>query len=235
MFAPDWLPVIAEPSTEGALGRVALNTAGVIGSFLSMGLLGSGLVVFAKPHLETVSDTASHSYLRSFAVGLIAQVLVVPTVALVVVGLVVSVVGVLLIPFVLAVAALIIAAAMLGGFLAVAHAMGEARTRKQMAKGAALSPNGFRYLLTGLGGLAALWLAWALFGWIPLAGLLVLTTAVVTTWVMTTIGLGAAVLSRGGIQPTFAGRFLPAEMLTDEYLWATPRQGVPAVKRPPKA
>ncbi len=59
-----------------------------------------------------------------------------------------------------------------------------------------------------------------------------LTAASIATWLAATLGLGAAVLSRGGMEPTFAGRFLPADMMTDEYLWATPRQGVPAVKRP---
>jgi hypothetical protein len=49
-----------------------------------------------------------------------------------------------------------------------------------------------------------------------------------------TVGLGASVLSRAGIRQTFAGRHVVPEMLTDEYLWATPQFGVPAVKRPSK-
>jgi hypothetical protein len=214
------------------VARTLTNLAGVVGTFATLGLLGFGLVLFGKPHLEVVSDTASHSFLRSFMVGLLSQVLVVPTFGMLVVGLVLSVVGVLLVPFVVAVYALLVLAGVIGGFLAVAHAMGETHTRRQMARGVALSPNSFRYLVIGLGAIAAVWFAWLLFGWVPIAGTLILAAAVISTWLLATVGLGASVLSRAGIQPTFAGRYLPTEMLTDEYLWATPRQGVPAVKRP---
>jgi hypothetical protein len=95
-----------------------------------------------------------------------------------------------------------------------------------------VSPNSYRYLTIGLLGIAAVWMAWVLFGWVPMAGLLILGAAALATWLVGTVGLGACVLSRAGIQPGFAGRYLPAEMLTDEYLWATPQHGVPAVKRP---
>ncbi|MBM4188411.1 MAG: hypothetical protein FJ206_14005 [Gemmatimonadetes bacterium] len=232
MLALDLLAQLADSPTGSGPAKTLTNLAGVVGVFFSLALLGSGLVVFAKPNLETVSDTAGHSFLRSFAVGLIAQVLLIPTLCLVVIGLVVSVVGVLLVPFVMAVGALLVLAGLLGGVIGVAHAMGEAQTRRRMARGEALSPNSFRYLLVGLGAIMSVWLAWAVFGWVPVAGTVTLAAAVVATWLVTTIGLGAALLSRGGIQPTFSGRYLPMEMLTDEYLWATPKQGVPAVKRP---
>jgi hypothetical protein len=39
-------------------------------------------------------------------------------------------------------------------------------------------------------------------------------------------------LSRAGIRENFAGRLIPPEALTDEYLWATPQFGVTAAKRP---
>lgn len=222
-------------SPANALVRTIANGAGVIGTFITLGLIGFGLVLFGKPNLEVVSDTVSHSFLRSFLVGLLSQVLIVPTFGMLVVGLVLSVVGVLLVPFVVAVYALLVVVGILGGFLAVAHAMGETYTRRQMARGVAVSPNSFRYLSVGLGAITAVWLAWVTFGWVPLAGTLIFGAAALATWVLGTVGLGACVLSRAGIQPSFAGRYLPAEMLTDEYLWATPQQGVPAVTRPPKS
>ncbi|MGE0442197.1 MAG: hypothetical protein AB7L66_18560 [Gemmatimonadales bacterium] len=231
---------LAEPTEvlaaapTGAVARTFTNAAGVLGTFLTLGLLGFGLVLFGRSNLEVVSDTVSHSFLRSFLVGLLAQVLIVPTFGMLVVGLVLSVVGVLLVPFVVAVYALLVIVGVVGGFLAVAHAMGETHVRRQMARGLAASPNSFRYLTTGLGAIAAVWAAWVLFGWVPLAGSLVFGAAILSSWLLGTVGLGACVLSRAGIQPSFAGRYLPAEMLTDEYLWATPQQGVPAVKRPPK-
>ena len=214
--------------------RTATHAAGVIGTFLTLGLIGFGLVLFGKPNLETVSDTVSHSFFRSFLVGLLSQILIVPTFGMLVVGLVLSVVGVLLVPFVIAVYALLVIAGIVGGFLAVAHAMGETHARRRMAHGVRISPNSFRYLAVGLGAVAAVWLAWALFGWVPFAGSLIFGGAALTTWLLATVGLGASVLSRAGIRPAFAGRYLPEEMLTDEYLWATPQHGVPAVKRPAK-
>ena len=75
-------------------------------------------------------------------------------------------------------------------------------------------------------------LAWALFGWVPVAGILIWGAAFFVTWLLGTAGFGAALLSRAGIKENFAGRLLPPEALTDEYLWATPQFGVPAGRRP---
>jgi hypothetical protein len=111
--------------------------------------------------------------------------------------------------------------------------MGETYTRRRLALGAMLgSPNSYRYLAVGLGALASLWLAWALFGWVPVAGDLIRGAAFLVTWLLATAGFGAALLSRAGLRENFAGRLLPPEALTDEYLWATPQFGVSAAKRP---
>ena len=83
--------------------RTLTNLAGVAGTFITLALLGFGLVLFGKTNLEIVSDTASHSFLRSFLVGLLSQILIAPTFGMLVVGLTLSVVGVLLVPFVIAV------------------------------------------------------------------------------------------------------------------------------------
>jgi hypothetical protein len=87
-------------------------------------------------------------------------------------------------------------------------------------------------LLVGLLALATLWVAWALFGWVPVAGSIIWGAAFFVTWLLGTAGFGAALLSRGGVRENFAGRILPPEALTDEYLWATPQFGVPAARRP---
>ena len=68
--------------------------------------------------------------------------------------------------------------------------------------------------------------------WVPVAGTLIFLLAVLVTWLLGTVGFGAAILSRGGLREGFAGRLLPPEALTDEFLWATPQFGVPAAKRP---
>jgi hypothetical protein len=67
---------------------------------------------------------------------------------------------------------------------------------------------------------------------VPVAGSVVRGAAVLLTWLLATTGLGAAMLSRAGVKENFAGRIIPPEALTDEYLWATPRFGVPAARRP---
>jgi hypothetical protein len=222
-------PVQAPVSTST---RILRSLAGVTGVFLMLFLVGGGLVLFARGPLETVSDTVRHSFARAFVVGLLGQVLLLPTFGMLVVGLVLSVAGILLLPFVVVVFALLLLAGVVGGALAMAHAMGETLTRRQMARGAAISPNGFRYVGLGLGSVALLWLAWAAFGWVPAAGPLMQGAAIIVSWLLASIGFGAALLSRGGLREHFAGRVVPPEMLTDEYLWATPRFGVPAVRRP---
>jgi hypothetical protein len=209
------------------------RSAGVLGVFLSLCALGFGLVMFGRQNLEIVSDTVSHSFGRAFITGLLGQILLLPTFGMLVVGLILSVAGILLLPFAVAVFAMLTVIAVVGGYLAVAHAMGETYTRRRMALGVVVgSPNSYRYLLVGLLGLASVWVAWALFGWVPVAGSIIWGAAFFVSWLLGTAGFGAALLSRAGIKENFAGRLLPPEALTDEYLWATPQFGVPAGRRP---
>ncbi|MGI9040075.1 MAG: hypothetical protein ACR2HK_03045 [Gemmatimonadales bacterium] len=222
----------AEPPPS-ALETVFRRGMGVVGVFLTLGALGFGLVMFGRPNLEVVSDTVSHSFGRAFVTGLLGQILLLPTFGMLIVGLILSVAGILLLPFAVVVYALLVIVGVLGGFLAVAHAMGETYTRRRMALGAMIgSPNSYRYLLVGLGAMGALWLAWAVFGWVPVAGNMIRAAAFLVTWLLGTAGFGAALLSRAGIRENFAGRLIPPEALTDEYLWATPQYGVPAARRP---
>ncbi len=228
----DFATPAGEPMTP--LVATLQKAAGLAGVFLSLSLLGFGLVLFARPNLEMVSDTISHSFGRSFVVGLIGQVLMLPTFGMIVVGLVLSVAGILLLPFAVIVYALLTILAVVGGILAVAHAMGETYTRRRMAAGELVgSPNSYRFLLVGLVGMFALWGGWVVFGWVPIAGDVIKSIAMLVTWLLGTAGFGAALLSRAGLREGFAGRLLPPEAMTDEYLWATPQFGVPAAKRPP--
>jgi hypothetical protein len=215
------------------LQSVLHRIAGVLGVFLTLVVLGFGLVMFGRQNLEIVSDTVSHSFGRAFVAGLLGQILLLPTFGMLVVGLILSVAGILLLPFAIAVFAMLTVVAVVGGYLAVAHAMGETYTRRRMARGVVIgSPNSYRYLLVGLLALASLWAAWALFGWVPVAGSIIWGTAFFVSWLLGTAGFGAALLSRAGIKENFAGRLLPPEALTDEYLWATPQFGVTAGRRP---
>lgn len=213
---------------------IARRGAGLLGVSLTLLVLGFGMVTFGRPNLEIVSDTVTHSFGRSFFAGVLGQILVLPTFGMLVVGLFLTVAGALLVPFAVVVYALLAIVAVLGGVLAVAHAMGETITRRRMARGVVVSPNSYRYVTTGLLAIAASWVAWAGFGWVPVAGTIAFLAAALGTWCVATAGFGAALLSRGGIREEFTGRLLPPAMMTDEYLWATPQLGVPAVKRPPR-
>jgi hypothetical protein len=221
------------PQALSPIQSVLRRVAGVTGVFLTLLVLGFGLVMFGRQNLEIVSDTVSHSFGRAFLAGLLGQILLLPTFGMLVVGLILSVAGILLLPFAVAVFGLLTVLGVVGGFLAVAHAMGETYIRRRMALGVMIgSPNSYRYVLLGLAGLASVWAAWALFGWVPVAGSIVWGAAFFVTWLLGTAGFGAALLSRGGVRESFAGRLLPPEALTDEYLWATPQFGVPAARRP---
>jgi hypothetical protein len=214
------------------LEATAIRTAGVLGVFMALLLLGWGTAFFARSNLEIVSDTVRFSFPRALAVGLLGQVLAAPTFGMLVVGLILSVAGILLLPFAVIAFALLLVVTVLGGGLGAAHAMGETVVRRRLALGALGTPTGYRAIGTGLALPFTLWLVWALTAWVPVAGTIVFATAALATWFVWTAGFGAALLSRGGARENFAGRFIPPEALTDEFLWATPQFGVPAVKRP---
>lgn len=212
---------------------VLRRLAGVLGVFLTLSVLGFGLVTFGRQNLEIVSDTVSHSFGRAFVTGLLGQILLLPTFGMLVVGLILSVAGILLLPFAVALFAMLVVVGVVGGYLAVAHALGETYIRRRMAQGVIVgSPNSYRYLLVGLVALVSLWAAWALFGWVPVAGSLMWGAAFFVSWLLGTAGFGAALLSRAGAKESFSGRLFPPEAMTDEYLWATPQFGVPAGRRP---
>ncbi|MDQ3222669.1 MAG: hypothetical protein M3Q75_04230, partial [Gemmatimonadota bacterium] len=223
----------AQPETLTPLQNVLNRIAGVLGVFLTLSLLGFGLVLFGRQNLEVVSDTVSHSFGRAFVTGLLGQILLLPTFGMLVVGLILSVAGILLLPFAVAVFAMLVVVGVVGGYLAVAHALGETYIRRRMAQGIVVgSPNSYRYLLVGLLALGSLWAAWSLFGWVPVAGSIMWGAAFFVSWLLGTAGFGAALLSRAGIKENFSGRLFPPEAMTDEYLWATPQFGVAAGRRP---
>jgi MFS family permease len=193
----------------------------VIAVFIACAMLGFGAVFFGRRNLEIIADTATHSFGRSFTVGLLGQLLLLPTFAMLVVGLVFTLVGILLLPF--AALAYVLAAilALVAGYLAVAHAVGETVARRRMAHGAFVrAPNAYGYLFTGLIGLLGLWAAAALTGWMGPVVFVFRLAAAIVTWLAATTGFGAVLLSRAGLRESFSGRQYGES--TDEYLWATP-------------
>jgi hypothetical protein len=211
-------PLDAAPSTWS---RLVTDVRNVIAVFVALAMLGFGTVFFARRQLEVVADTASHCFGRALVVGLLGQLLLLPTFAMLIVGLALTVVGLLIVPFAAALYVVAACLAVLGGYLAVAHAIGETFARRRMANGAFVrAPNAYGYLFSGLVGLLGLWAAAALFGWAGPVLVLLNVAAGIATWVAATVGFGAVLLSRAGLRETFAGRYTGE--LSDEYLWATP-------------
>ena len=209
------------PAAATALDRVFHDVRNMLAVFVACAMLGFGTVFFGRRYLEVVADTAAHSFGRSLVVGLLGQLLLLPTFGMLIVGLALTVVGILLLPF--AAVAYVVAAilAFVGGYLAVAHAIGERVARRRMAHGAFVrAPNAYGYLFSGLIGLMGLWAAAALTGWMGPVVIVFKVAAVLVTWVAVTVGFGAVLLARGGLRETFAGRHMGE--VTDEYLWSTP-------------
>lgn len=188
------------------IGKGVTGLVSTVSTFLVMTLIGFAVVFFGRKYLEGVADTARHATLRSGLVGLAASFLVLPVFILGIIGLVISIVGIPLLLVWVPLFPIAVLAAAVFGYLAVAHAAGEALAERRFYGGDWFRlGNSYYYVLTGLGLLVALFIAahvvqmggpW--FGF--LYGLLRFL-AVILTWAAISIGLGAVLLSRAGTQP----------------------------------
>lgn len=211
-------------------GGVVASGANLIAVFLAMGFMGLGFLFFAPRQLETVADTVWHSFWRSFLAGLFAQPLILPALAMLVIGLVLTVVGILVVPFAIVAFAVALFVAAVGGFLAVARTVGEIYLRRRMARGEALSTWGsYRYIVYGLLGLLSIWLPAILLGGVPVAGTILTVSAALLTWVLATAGFGATIISRAGLRGTFVRQIDLA--LTDEQYWTADGMPAPPARR----
>jgi hypothetical protein len=190
------------PAFLSNIGRGVGTIMQTFAVFLIFGLIGAVAVYFFRNNLEAVSDTVSYSFGRSFFTGLAAQILFLP-VLLVLAVLVLTwiVIPVYVVGSILAVVL---------GYLAVAHAAGENLTRKRYASWAARMrrSNSYYYVLSGLAVLLGFFavagvaeMGGALLAW---AYGLLIATAWILSWVASTAGLGASLLSRGGTRRSYA-------------------------------
>lgn len=211
--AEGFAPIVVAPAaprvrTRGGPPSVISNIWSGLGSlaktialYLLFGFLGALVVYLFRNNLETVSDTVSYSFGRSFLTGLAAEILFLP-VGLVLTVLIVTAIAV---PF-YAIGFVLLA---LLGYIAVAHAAGENLTQRRFSWTARLRrSNSYYYVLNGLGVLLALFagaaiteMAYPLLGW---AHDLLIVSAWILTWVAATSGLGASLLSRAGTRRTYA-------------------------------
>ncbi len=201
-----------------SIDAIGQNIATLLGFFVALASIGFGLNFFMPRQLEVVSETVSDSFGKSFFAGLFVQPLLLPVSALLIGGLTITIVGIpvaILVALALPVAFI---AAAVTGYLAAAKAVGQSYLGRKIARGQSLVVTPYRSTVYGVGGLLAVWTPAVALGWIPLVGQLLLVLALISTWVMATAGVGAAILSRAGLRATFAGsRDRPA--LTDEHYW----------------
>ena len=200
-----------------------------MGWLVAMVLLGFGVMVFAEDRLRVVAATIEARFGRSLFAGLLAEVSFIPVLVLSIVLLVITIIGIILLP--VAIPGIFVLGALLAvlGFLAVSRVAGQALTRRA----ATVSVRGaeLRSMLAGLFFFFGLWLVAAILSWVPVLGPLLHALAFVVTWAAVTVGLGAAVITRGG------GRPAPSPVATpdaaSELGWQTPTpiSGIAAARR----
>lgn len=218
------------PESSFSLGRMATDVAGLFGTLVALASLGFGALFFVPQRLEIVADTVRRSPIRSFFAGLFAQPLLLPALLTLSVGLILTIVGILVVPVAIIAFGLAVAAALVGGYLAVARVIGEIYARRHPQNDAYTSGwTTYRYLVYGLIGLLMIWAPVVLMRSIPVAGEILFITALVFTWAMATTGFGATILSKAGGGWKFGTPPARPE-ISSEYLWTSP---VPA--RPTEA
>ncbi len=193
-------------------------------------LMAIGVLLFAGEYLDGVVDSLEGRFGRSFWAGIATQLALAPVLCLLVIALAVTILGVLLIPFAIVAFVLAVAGLITLGFLAIARITGEsvapAASKRYSARGAAL-----RALVVGVSIYMALWVLASAFAWAPVVEMVLRGVAVAITWVATTAGLGAAVISRGGTRRSAPTASFAA---VNDIPWQTPTPvtGVVAARRP---
>lgn len=200
-----------------------------MGWLVVMVLFGFGAMVFAEERLRIVASTIESRFGRSLFAGVLAEVSFIPLLVLAVILLVITIIGIILLP--VAIPGIFVIGALLSvlGFLAVSRVAGQALTRRAATgsvRGAEL-----RSMLAGLFLFFGLWLIAAILSWVPVLGPLLHALAFVVTWAAATVGLGAAVITRGGGRP--APSPATAHNGAPELGWQTPTpiSGIAAARR----
>jgi hypothetical protein len=194
-------------------------------------VLGLGILIFARPTLDSVVESIEQRFGRAFMYGLAAQVAAIPLLLVILVALALTIIGILLIPFAAVAYVITLCGLVALGFLAVARFAGGAIMGLEPARESARA-GGIRAMVLGLVMLLSLWLAAAAFTWHPLASSILRAAALAVSWVAVTVGLGAVVASRVALR---RGRMDPDALVApdDPMKWQTPTPitGVAAARR----
>jgi len=189
--------------------HITRGIAGVFSTLMVYAILvGVGFlaVFFGRTYLEGIADTARTATLRSGLVGLAGSFLVLPAFILGALALTISIVGIPLLLVFLPLFPLAVVLAALGGYLAVAHAGGEALAERRFTGSDWFTrANSYYYVITGVGLLLVLFIASHIVGmagpWLGFLQGLLQFLAVMLTWAAFTIGFGAVLISRAGTRP----------------------------------
>jgi hypothetical protein len=214
------------PRLAPAYGGVGPSLAGLLGAFVALACIAFGLVSFFPRQLDVVSQTVQNSFVRSFFAGLFAQPLLLPALGTLMVALILTVVGIIVIPVAIVAFCLAVSTAVVGGYIATGRALGEIYLRRTGQAARISGDPTYRAALVGLGLLLLIWAPFALLGWIPIIGFVLLLAAMVFTWVMATVGLGATILSRAGLRDAFRARI--DAQVSGELSWSTVDQLAPS-------
>jgi hypothetical protein len=215
------------PDIWSPLRHLMRGLTGIISVLMTAAVL-FGMAVLAilfgaRPYIEGVADTAREATGRSFLVGLAATVLVGPAFIIGIVALAVSIVGIPALLLWLPGYPVAVTLAATLGYIALAHAAGEAvAQRRYRDREWFQRANSYYFIASGLLLLLAFFLAanvvqmagpWLGF----VRGMLNFFGVVVTTVVVLT-GFGAVLISRGGTRPIRPARFTADEpdLFTEE-------------------
>jgi hypothetical protein len=216
----------APSAISRTLGQLLL-AAGWLGVMIIVGI---GVLVLASSNLDASADVLERDFGRALLAGIAGQLALLPALVVLLAGLTLTVLGILLIPF--AIVAYVLAAAGLVtlGYLAVARVTGRSLLHDGAENERARRASALKALIVGLVVMMVPWFAASLLGWAPVAGLVARAVAIAVTWVAASAGLGAALLSRGGVKRMVAPS---AQRAMASASWATPTPvaGVVAARR----
>jgi len=233
-------PLTTTPVGGPVTGTLAslMRTAAWFGIVI---LLGIGVLINAGEAMQRVTTAVQSGLGRNVAVGLLAQLALLPLLVLTCVMLALTLIGILLIPFAIVAYVIAVLGLVVLGGLGAAQMVGAGMARRRPA----MSERGARLqsLITGMLLLSVPWLiAAATSTSMPMLAAAVGTMAFGLTWLAVTAGLGATLRTRGGTRsheepwgvrrPAPSGTPLPKEPPKPEWLTPTPLTGVVAVKRP---
>jgi hypothetical protein len=220
------------PLTPAQAIRAAISLSA--GWYLVLALIGFGVVLMARTHLDAVADALRAQPVRAFAFGLAGTLAAAPVLTLITVALAITIIGIVVIPFALVGFAAATAGALALGFLAVALLLGYGLAGGRNGDTGLLAT--LQPMLVGLAIFLVIWVAGAGFPWAGGFGAALRMIAVILTWTALTTGLGAVIMTRAGSRPApVPAQLPPAPTAEHEWQTPTPVTGVTAARRPTPA